>query len=116
MTARSLHSISAEPICNHPVTLLFLRYSLGRRRVCQVELHGDKTFTLKQQKYRVSEALKTGEATVLFGARPSIPIIALDESKIEAPVIQILYSILPHCHVYHYQLYALSNRMPNITH
>jgi hypothetical protein len=33
-----------------------------------VELHGDKTFTLKQQKYRVSEALKTGEATVLFGA------------------------------------------------
>lgn len=38
------------------------------RRVCQVELHGDKTFSLKQQKYRVSEALKTGEATVLFGA------------------------------------------------
>lgn len=36
--------------------------------MCQVELHGDKTFSLKQQKYRVSEALKTGEATVLFGA------------------------------------------------
>jgi hypothetical protein len=33
-----------------------------------VELHGNKTFTLKSQKYRVSEALKTGEATVLFGA------------------------------------------------
>ena len=36
--------------------------------MCQVELHGDKTFTSKQQKYRVSEALKTGEATVLFDA------------------------------------------------
>jgi hypothetical protein len=33
-----------------------------------VELNGDKTFILKSQKYRVSEALKTGEATVLFGA------------------------------------------------
>lgn len=46
----------------------FLALDLGgtNMRVCQVELHGDKTFTLKQQKYRVSEALKTGEATVLF--------------------------------------------------
>lgn len=71
MIARSLHSISAEPTCNHPsFSFLFPRHSLGCRRVCQVELHGDKTFALKQQKYRVSEALKTGEATVLFGARP----------------------------------------------
>jgi len=46
----------------------FLALDLGgtNLRVCLVELHGDKTFTLKQQKYRVSEALKTGEATVLF--------------------------------------------------
>ncbi|KAH8986337.1 hypothetical protein EDB92DRAFT_1879806 [Lactarius akahatsu] len=46
----------------------FLALDLGgtNLRVCQVELHGDKTFTLKQQKYRVSEALKTGEATTLF--------------------------------------------------
>jgi len=46
----------------------FLALDLGgtNLRVCQVELHGDKTFSLKQQKYRVSEALKTGEATVLF--------------------------------------------------
>jgi hexokinase len=29
-------------------------------------LHGDKTFDLRQQKYKVSEQLKTGEATVLF--------------------------------------------------
>ena len=36
-------------------------------RVCQVDLKGDKTFTLKQQKYKVSEQLKTGEATTLFG-------------------------------------------------
>ncbi|KAH9983484.1 hypothetical protein BJV74DRAFT_776972 [Russula compacta] len=46
----------------------FLALDLGgtNLRVCQVELHGNKTFTLKQQKYRLSEALKTGEATVLF--------------------------------------------------
>ncbi|KAH8989385.1 hypothetical protein EDB86DRAFT_2943806 [Lactarius hatsudake] len=46
----------------------FLALDLGgtNLRVCQVDLHGDKTFTLKQQKYRVSEALKTGEATTLF--------------------------------------------------
>jgi hypothetical protein len=33
-----------------------------------VVLHGDTTFTLRQQKYKVSDALKTGEATALFGA------------------------------------------------
>ena len=36
-------------------------------RVCEVTLHGDKTFTLRHHKFRVSEALKTGEATALFG-------------------------------------------------
>jgi hexokinase len=49
------------------IVVLSFYNSLGCRRVCQVELHGNKTFTLKQQKYRVSEALKTGEAAVLFG-------------------------------------------------
>ena len=49
------------------IIVQFSEHSLCCRRVCQVELHGDKTFTLQQQKYRVSEALKTGEATVLFG-------------------------------------------------
>jgi hexokinase len=32
-----------------------------------VTLHGDNTFSLRQAKYKVSEALKTGEASVLFG-------------------------------------------------
>ncbi|TFY73041.1 hypothetical protein EWM64_g10971, partial [Hericium alpestre] len=46
----------------------FLALDLGgtNLRVCQVELYGDKTFSLRQQKYKVSEALKTGEVTVLF--------------------------------------------------
>jgi hypothetical protein len=44
-----------------------------------VDLHGDKTFALKSQKYRVSEALKTGEATVLFGA--CAPVFDSLESK-----------------------------------
>jgi hexokinase len=37
--------------------------------VCEITLRGDKTFSLRQAKYKVSEALKTGEATVLFGMR-----------------------------------------------
>ncbi|KAL0580895.1 hypothetical protein V5O48_001088 [Marasmius crinis-equi] len=46
----------------------FLALDLGgtNLRVCEVVLNGDKTFTLRQQKYKVSETLKTGEATVLF--------------------------------------------------
>ncbi|KAF8204848.1 hexokinase [Pholiota molesta] len=46
----------------------FLALDLGgtNLRVCEVVLNGDKTFNLVQQKYRVSETLKTGEATALF--------------------------------------------------
>ncbi|KAF8743835.1 hypothetical protein AX14_000240 [Amanita brunnescens Koide BX004] len=46
----------------------FLALDLGgtNLRVCEVVLHGDKTFSLRQQKYKVSEILKTGEATALF--------------------------------------------------
>ncbi|KAF9500147.1 hypothetical protein BDN71DRAFT_1440709 [Pleurotus eryngii] len=46
----------------------FLALDLGgtNLRVCEVVLNGDKTFSLRQQKYRVSEELKTGEATALF--------------------------------------------------
>jgi hexokinase len=46
----------------------FLALDLGgtNLRVCEVHLHGDKTFTVRQQKYRVSDALKTGEAKALF--------------------------------------------------
>ena len=35
--------------------------------MCEVKLHGDQTFDLRQQKYKVSEKLKTGEASALFG-------------------------------------------------
>ncbi|KAF9246894.1 hexokinase [Melanogaster broomeanus] len=46
----------------------FLALDLGgtNLRVCEVTLHGDQTFSLRQQKYKVSEALKTGEVTTLF--------------------------------------------------
>ncbi|KIL68174.1 hypothetical protein M378DRAFT_158709 [Amanita muscaria Koide BX008] len=46
----------------------FLALDLGgtNLRVCEVILNGDKTFHLRQQKYKVSESLKTGEATTLF--------------------------------------------------
>ncbi|KAI6128442.1 hexokinase [Pisolithus croceorrhizus] len=46
----------------------FLALDLGgtNLRVCEVNLHGDKTFSLRQQKYKVSDTLKTGEATTLF--------------------------------------------------
>ncbi|EKM80237.1 hypothetical protein AGABI1DRAFT_57808 [Agaricus bisporus var. burnettii JB137-S8] len=46
----------------------FLALDLGgtNLRVCEVILNGDKTFSLHQQKYKVTEALKTGEATALF--------------------------------------------------
>ncbi|KAF9569461.1 hexokinase [Agrocybe pediades] len=46
----------------------FLALDLGgtNLRVCEVVLNGDKTFNLVQQKYRVSETLKSGEATALF--------------------------------------------------
>jgi len=41
--------------------------SITRSRVCEVKLNGDQTFNLRQQKYKVSDQLKTGEATALFG-------------------------------------------------
>ncbi|TBU50506.1 hexokinase-domain-containing protein [Dichomitus squalens] len=46
----------------------FLALDLGgtNLRVCEVELLGNKEFVLRQQKYKVSEQLKTGEASVLF--------------------------------------------------
>jgi hexokinase len=46
----------------------FLALDLGgtNLRVCEVTLLGDKTFSLRQQKYKVSETLKTGEVTTLF--------------------------------------------------
>ncbi|KAF5357599.1 hypothetical protein D9758_007415 [Tetrapyrgos nigripes] len=46
----------------------FLALDLGgtNLRVCEVNLQGDQTFSLRQQKYKVSDTLKTGEAVALF--------------------------------------------------
>ncbi|KAG8987153.1 glucokinase [Tulasnella sp. JGI-2019a] len=46
----------------------FLALDLGgtNLRVCEVTLEGNHKFSLRQQKYKVSTELKTGEATVLF--------------------------------------------------
>ncbi|KAH6915274.1 hexokinase [Coprinopsis sp. MPI-PUGE-AT-0042] len=46
----------------------FLALDLGgtNLRVCEVVLNGNKTFSLTQKKFKVSEALKTGEAAALF--------------------------------------------------
>ena len=37
------------------------------RRVCEVRLFGQNKFEIKQQKYKVSDELKEGQARVLFG-------------------------------------------------
>lgn len=39
-------------------------------RVCQVRLFGHHKFDIKQQKYKVSNDLKEGQAKVLFGESP----------------------------------------------
>ncbi|KAI9575011.1 hexokinase [Boletus coccyginus] len=46
----------------------FLALDLGgtNLRVCEVTLLGNKTFSLRQQKYKVSETIKAGEVTTLF--------------------------------------------------
>ncbi|WOO84434.1 Glucokinase [Vanrija pseudolonga] len=46
----------------------FLALDLGgtNLRVCEVRLHGNNKFDIKQQKYKVSEELKQGQARVLF--------------------------------------------------
>lgn len=50
-------------------TSTFLALDLGgtNLRVCEVRLLGNHKFELKQQKYKVSDDLKEGEARVLFG-------------------------------------------------
>ncbi len=56
-----------EPVSSILVANVAMTYSLLYSRVCEVRLLGNHEFTLRQQKYRVSDALKTGEASVLFG-------------------------------------------------
>jgi hypothetical protein len=45
---------------------------LHSSRVCEVALKGDNTFSMRQAKYKVSDALKSGEATALFGLNVSL--------------------------------------------
>ncbi|KAH7888071.1 hexokinase [Phlebopus sp. FC_14] len=58
--------VTAVPDGSETGTYLALDLGGTNLRVCEVTLHGDKTFSLRQQKYKVSEALKTGEVTTLF--------------------------------------------------
>jgi hypothetical protein len=37
------------------------------RRVCEVRLFGQNKFDIKQQKYKISDELKSGQARILFG-------------------------------------------------
>jgi Hexokinase len=68
LSAPFLHSILAEQICEcFECESIHMGFMTMVRRVCEVTLNGDKTFSLRQQKYKVSDALKTGEATALFG-------------------------------------------------
>jgi hexokinase len=47
------------------------------RRVCEVRLFGQHKFEIKQQKYKISQELKEGQAKVLFGM--SLPILSSHE-------------------------------------
>lgn len=50
-----------------PRTFLALDLGGTNLRVCEVRLLGGHKFEMKQQKYKVSDELKEGEARVLFG-------------------------------------------------
>ncbi|VDC06234.1 unnamed protein product [Peniophora sp. CBMAI 1063] len=66
----------------------FLALDLGgtNLRVCRVDLHGDKTFSLTQQKYKVSEALKTGEVSTLFDyMADSVDAFLTEHSSADSP-------------------------------
>ncbi|KAH9482884.1 Glucokinase [Psilocybe cubensis] len=58
--------VTAVPDGTETGTFLALDLGGTNLRVCEVVLNGNKTFNLVQQKYRVSETLKSGEATALF--------------------------------------------------
>lgn len=53
---------------NGTETGTFLALDLGgtNLRVCEVRLNGDHTFKIRQQKYKVSDTLKKGDAKALF--------------------------------------------------
>ncbi|TFY59827.1 hypothetical protein EVJ58_g5534 [Rhodofomes roseus] len=57
------------------------------RRVCEVTLLGNHEFSMKQQKYKVSEALKTGEASVLFDyLADSVDAFLTEHSSVGSPI------------------------------
>ncbi|TFK29323.1 hexokinase [Coprinopsis marcescibilis] len=58
--------VSGVPDGSETGTFLALDLGGTNLRVCEVVLNGDKTFSLVQQKFKVSETLKTGEAKALF--------------------------------------------------
>lgn len=62
----------------------FLALDLGgtNLRVCEVTLQGNNKFSLRQQKYKVSTELKTGEAKALFGE--SISALRLDSDRLDS--------------------------------
>ncbi|KAH9843727.1 hexokinase [Rhodofomes roseus] len=56
-------------------------------RVCEVTLLGNHEFSMKQQKYKVSEALKTGEASVLFDyLADSVDAFLTEHSSVGSPI------------------------------
>ncbi|KNZ54739.1 hypothetical protein VP01_286g3 [Puccinia sorghi] len=60
--------VSSLDVPNGDEKGLFLALDLGgtNLRVCEVTLNGDKTFTIKSDKYLLSDAIKTGTAEELF--------------------------------------------------
>ncbi|KAH9938737.1 uncharacterized protein B0H18DRAFT_968533 [Fomitopsis serialis] len=67
----------------------FLALDLGgtNLRVCEVTLLGNHEFSMKQQKYKVSEALKTGEASVLFDyLADSVDAFLTEHSSVGGPI------------------------------
>lgn len=57
------------PVLLADVGSTFLALDLGgtNLRVCEVKLNSDNKFEMKQQKYKVSDELKEGQAKTLFG-------------------------------------------------
>ncbi|EPT03115.1 hypothetical protein FOMPIDRAFT_1022483 [Fomitopsis schrenkii] len=74
---------------NGTETGTYLALDLGgtNLRVCEVTLLGNHEFTIKQQKYKVSEALKTGEASVLFDyLADSVDAFLTEQSSVGSPI------------------------------
>ncbi|KAH7100570.1 hexokinase-domain-containing protein [Auriculariales sp. MPI-PUGE-AT-0066] len=68
---------------NGSETGTFLALDLGgtNLRVCEVKLLGNKKFELRQQKYKVSDTLKTGEAVALFNYMADCVDVFLTENQ-----------------------------------